>query len=215
MEANKIILNGQNILDLTQDTATTSDVAQGETFHLANGEQATGAFVNPLVGVLDGSATEIVCSDYGVTSLAHRRFYQFTNLQSLDLTGVTNIPEYSAYGCTGLTNLTIDSNTTNIGQYAFYNCNNNNLAIDLEMNGSVGDYAFQSAKVRSIKGTYSPIGAYALNNSSILDEVDIKVNGAIGGLAFAGSNRISSFNLDPTSVITSIGRYAFQSFGKR
>ena len=216
MEANKIILNGQNILDLTQDTAITSDVAQDKTFHLANGEQATGAFVNPLVGVLDGSATEIVCSDYGVTSLAPERFHNFTNLQKLDLTGVTDIPEYTAYGCSGLTELTIDPNTTNIGRYVFRNCSNNSLSIDLNMNGVVNEQAFYDAKLRSVKGTYSFIGQYAFfrsSSGSILDEVDIKVNGAISSYAFGNYNRtVSSFNLDATSVITTLGDNAFRGF---
>ena len=42
MAANKVILNGNTHIDLTEDTATESDVAKGKTFHLANGEQATG-----------------------------------------------------------------------------------------------------------------------------------------------------------------------------
>ena len=42
MAANKIILNGETILDLTNDTVTAEDVAQGKIFHLANGEVAVG-----------------------------------------------------------------------------------------------------------------------------------------------------------------------------
>lgn len=42
MEANKVILNGATLIDLTEDTAEESDVASGKTFHKANGEKAVG-----------------------------------------------------------------------------------------------------------------------------------------------------------------------------
>lgn len=42
MAVNKVDLNGETLIDLTADTATAEDVAEGKTFHLASGEQATG-----------------------------------------------------------------------------------------------------------------------------------------------------------------------------
>lgn len=42
MAVNKVVLNEETLIDLTGDTATAADVARGKTFHLANGEQATG-----------------------------------------------------------------------------------------------------------------------------------------------------------------------------
>ena len=42
MKANKIKLNGEILLDLTKDTATEADVAEGKTFHKADGTFATG-----------------------------------------------------------------------------------------------------------------------------------------------------------------------------
>ena len=49
MEANKVILNGTTLIDLTEDTVVVSDVLQGKTFHSADGEQRVGTFV-PDVG---------------------------------------------------------------------------------------------------------------------------------------------------------------------
>lgn len=43
MAANKVILNGTVLIDLTADTATAEDVAEGKMFHLASGEVATGS----------------------------------------------------------------------------------------------------------------------------------------------------------------------------
>jgi len=39
---NKVVLGSETLLDLTADTATAADVAQGKTFHLATGAPATG-----------------------------------------------------------------------------------------------------------------------------------------------------------------------------
>lgn len=42
MKANKIELNGEILIDLTSDTVTEADVAEGKTFHKADGTPATG-----------------------------------------------------------------------------------------------------------------------------------------------------------------------------
>ena len=43
MANNKIIFNGQTLIDLTGDTVSASDVLNGVTFHLPSGEAATGS----------------------------------------------------------------------------------------------------------------------------------------------------------------------------
>lgn len=42
MARNKIIINGETYIDLTADTVTAADVAEGKTFHLASGVIAEG-----------------------------------------------------------------------------------------------------------------------------------------------------------------------------
>lgn len=42
MNANKVVLNNEVLVDLTQDTVTEGDVKQGLTFHKADGSQAVG-----------------------------------------------------------------------------------------------------------------------------------------------------------------------------
>ena len=211
-EANKIILNGQTLIDLTQDTATAADVAQGKTFHNAAGVSTTGSYVNPLVGVLDGSATSITVSDYGVTSLAPYRFYNFTNLQNLDLTGVTDIPVSVAESCSNLTNVTLGLNITNIGQRAFYG----SPATINELNGnncSISDYAFRNGpKITKLSGSYSGIFD-GFSGMSSLTTVDIKINGSLGsGETFNGCSNVSSFRIDPASNITDMGISSGKSF---
>lgn len=44
MAINKVVYGSSTLIDLTADTAVASDVAQGKTFHLADGTQAVGSF---------------------------------------------------------------------------------------------------------------------------------------------------------------------------
>lgn len=44
MKTNKVVLNGETIIDLSQDTAIESDVAAGKTFHKADGSVCTGTY---------------------------------------------------------------------------------------------------------------------------------------------------------------------------
>lgn len=53
---NKVILGNETLLDLTADTATAADVAQGKTFHLASGVAAVGTASNP-IATIEGTYT--------------------------------------------------------------------------------------------------------------------------------------------------------------
>lgn len=46
MAINKVIAKNKILIDLTSDTATENDVIAGKTFHLANGEKATGIAIS-------------------------------------------------------------------------------------------------------------------------------------------------------------------------
>ena len=54
---NKVVLNDKTLLDVSQDTATEEDVAEGKTFHTADGAQAVGT--GKLGGGLQGTLTEL------------------------------------------------------------------------------------------------------------------------------------------------------------
>lgn len=68
MAVSKVAFDGHTLIDLTGDTATAADVATGKTFHLANGEQATGVNTGGITptGTLNISANGV----YDVTSYA-------------------------------------------------------------------------------------------------------------------------------------------------
>lgn len=46
MPINKIVYDGNTLLDLTSDTVTVGDVVSGITFHLRDGSTATGTLAN-------------------------------------------------------------------------------------------------------------------------------------------------------------------------
>lgn len=60
MAVNKVVYGNNTIIDLTGDTATAADVAQGKTFHLASGVQAVGTASTSSSSVL--YFTSIACS---------------------------------------------------------------------------------------------------------------------------------------------------------
>lgn len=72
MAHNKVIFDGTTLIDLTGDTATASDVASGKTFHLANGNSATGTATGSALNfqVSDASARRASTSYGEVLSLA-------------------------------------------------------------------------------------------------------------------------------------------------
>ena len=87
MAYNKIIVNGEDVLDLTQDTAKATDVALGKTFHLSSGEIAEGT----LSLDFSGSPVEISTDAEMEAALAIQnlgKMYKFVGISSVYETGV-------------------------------------------------------------------------------------------------------------------------------
>lgn len=72
MEANKIILNGKTLIDLTSDTALEEDVIDGKIFHKPDGSVGTGRAVRALekqekaISIIENGTTEVL-PDEGFT----------------------------------------------------------------------------------------------------------------------------------------------------
>lgn len=64
MAYNKIIYNGNTLIDLTEDTVSAADVLAGETFHGADGESTSGAMANR------GAVTGTIASKTGSYTIA-------------------------------------------------------------------------------------------------------------------------------------------------
>lgn len=71
MAVNKVEVNGETVLDLSQDSVTPEQLAQGATAHNAAGEQITGTYTAPVTSVNGQTGdVEIKVSTVSVTLLA-------------------------------------------------------------------------------------------------------------------------------------------------
>lgn len=72
MAKNKIVYNGQTLIDLTGDTITVGDVVSGVTFHLRDGSIGTGTIVNGNnieYGITDGTQNLIGVAKVGYAEI--------------------------------------------------------------------------------------------------------------------------------------------------
>jgi hypothetical protein len=74
MAYNKITLNGETKIDLTQDTVTAEDVALGKIFHLNSGEQAVGTLEITSGGGSEEVITETFTSFSNAFNLIKEKF---------------------------------------------------------------------------------------------------------------------------------------------
>ena len=130
--------------------------------------------------------------------------------------GITTIPAYAFYGCTGLTNITLPSSLNIIGDGAFNRCSG--LAGDLvipEKVTSIGQGAFTSCN-KLLKVDLSnctsliSIGDGAFNSCTKLSEVDLSNCTSlisIGNTAFYSCYALTDVTIPER--VTSIGERAF------
>lgn len=65
----------------------------------------------------EGTLTSFNASDYNITKIYQYRCYGFTSLQTVNLTGATDIGDYAFQNCANITSLTLDQNTSNVGAF--------------------------------------------------------------------------------------------------
>lgn len=64
MAVNKVEVNGETVLDLSQDSVTPEQLVQGATAHNAAGEQITGTYTAPVTSVNGQTGDVVVKSAY-------------------------------------------------------------------------------------------------------------------------------------------------------
>lgn len=198
-------------------------------------DSISGGGVGITKELLDGSLTELQNSA-GATSLKPYRFYEFSNLQKVNLASFTSIPEYTCNNCSSLNEVIFNPNISTIGDYAFNECRNVYIAevpdtltnigqygfsyFGTNENGfdfkpqntvSIGNYAMQYSGLKDLQGTFNNIRQYAFRQASKLTNANIVVNGSIESYAFQGIQNVESFVV--SGNVTSLGNYAFNILG--
>lgn len=161
MAANKVILNGETLIDLTEDDVTASDVAQGVKFHLPSGEQGVGTYSLPT------QEKTVSITQNGETVIEPDEGYALSKVTANVSVASTNY--FAEYVEGDLTEITADmlEGATQIGNYAFYH---NKTVKSIEFPDSVlsiGQNAFQESTLESLSlgNGVTTIGRYSFANS--------------------------------------------------
>lgn len=164
--------------------------------------------------------------------------YTFNNydINEVKFSNVTNIRNYSLYGCEllksvtipstvtsigsnafeyceGLTSVTIPNSVTSIGNNSFRYCNSLS-SVDIGSGvTSIGDYAFESCGVLTsveIGNGVKSIGYASFQNCTSLTSIVIPDSvEIIGGYAFSGCTNLTYAEIGES--VTSIGNWAFRN----
>lgn len=110
MAVNKVIKGNTTLIDLTNDSAVASDVAQGKTFHLADGTQATGTAVpatDRLIPFMNNQLTTLDLT--GCSRINTYALFMKSNLTSLNAPDVLQIDNHGMANCNNLTSVSLPS----------------------------------------------------------------------------------------------------------
>ena len=123
---NKIIYDGNTLIDLTNDTVTEENLMLGETAHGADGKLIVGTLevneggdTTAEDGLVDGTITEY--SNDRVTGIRRYAFYYYSSLTTVNFPVATIIMDRAFHNCTSLTTASFPV-ATSIGNYAFSDC---------------------------------------------------------------------------------------------
>lgn len=107
---NKVVYGSDTLIDLTGDTATAEDVAQGKTFHLASGAQAVGTasggsstgssvFYGTCATAAATAAKVVVCEEFTSSDLVEGTvlYVKFTNACTYNGTSTLNVNSTGAH----------------------------------------------------------------------------------------------------------------------
>lgn len=149
-----------------------------------------------------------------LTELKAYAFYGCSALATFDLSKIEAIEEYALYNCTRVNNIGTLA-ASEIGNYGCYSLASNATAFEYEPDDPavIGSYGLQYAKISAIRGEIKTVGDYGLANlPSVFTTFAGKFSGAIGSYGFANNQYLKTVDFS-TSVITSLGMYAFYYLG--
>lgn len=170
------------------DTVVIPDTYEGlPVTGIADGETMMGLVLQSGV-FMDHTEIKSVSLGANLTSIGLGAFSGASGLESIDLSGVDSLGQWSFQNCSSLTSAELNEGLTEIPKNAFYACS--------------------SLRAIALPEQLTSIGASAFYNCSSLESIDIPSGvTAIGSSAFNGCSSVTEVVV-PASV-TSIGTSAF------
>ncbi len=180
MAVNKVIYDGETLIDISGDTVTAETLAQGATAHNSRGEKITGnmsAGENRLNLLARRTITNVTAEDLqGVTVLPQNIFIQCYSLVSVDLPeGITRLMNSCFSYCTALTSVVIPESV-------------------IELRASVFAYCYGLAEV-TFKGTPNSMTASVFNGCSSLTTINVPwAEGAVANAPWGATQATINYN---------------------
>lgn len=184
-------------------TATASDVATGKVFVDNTGTEVTGTatdstaeFIKMVERAGTSQSMDTINIPNGATQIGKNAFYSYENLSGVTIPNtVTSIGEKAFYNCTNLA-LSLSSNSiTSVGISAFYNCQ-----------GLTSVNLPNATALHSGYSVYSP--AYTFYQCYALTTVDVPLVTYIHDGEFRGCSNLTSINMP------SVTRIGYQQSGE-
>lgn len=205
MAVNKVVYNGETLVDLTNDTVTSETLAEGVTAHDASGAVITGTMTQGGGGGSDLASKlfeEKIFVEHNITEIPADGFRGWQFVQKIDMPKVTSIGQYACYNCVGLLEIDFPACET-IGNYAFYN-NTDVVSVNMPKLKTTGTNAFRqlTSLASVVLPSLSAINGTVFQKCTILEKADFSVVKSVGANAFNGCSALTALILRGDSQIT-------------
>lgn len=206
MAVNKVVYNGETLVDLTNDSVTPETLAEGVTAHDASGaviigtmETGGGGGGSDLASILFSEKTFV---EHTITDIPADGFRGWQFVQKIDMPKVTSMGNYTCYNCTGLTAIDFPLCET-IGNYAFYN-NTDVVSINMPNLKTTGTNAFRqlTSLASVVLPSLTAINGTVFQKCTMLAKADFPLAKSVGANAFNGCSVLTALILRNSTLCT-------------
>lgn len=142
MAINKVVYGGDTLIDLTQDTVSSSNMLQGTTAHGANGEPITGNVVVTEYEAGDGIdiTDNVISTETRIVDFTQAQYDALTPAEKMDASVYYNITDASSSSTDIIDNLTTNDGTQALSAKQGYLLNQRLTILENLGNAEEGSY---------------------------------------------------------------------------